>query len=74
MQVLWNKPKKGLNMITERAEAKVHFCEQWLHITFKGDIEDKYEVSLFLDTYLQEAENIFKELKDDYEAYLWDLD
>lgn len=34
-------------MITDKQKAAVHFCEQWLNITFEGDIEDKHQVSTF---------------------------
>ena len=61
-------------MITDKQKAAVHFCEQWLNITFEGDIEDKNQVSEFLKEYLQEAENIYNEIKYEYEeAYLWSL-
>ena len=61
-------------MITDKQKAAVHFCEQWLNITFKGDIEDKYQVSTFLEEYLQEAKDLYNEIKCEYEAYLWSLD
>ena len=62
-------------MITNKQKAAVHFCEQWLNITFEGDIEDKNQVSEFLEEYLQEAKNIYNEIKYEYEeAYLWNLD
>ena len=61
-------------MITNKQKAAVHFCEQWLNITFKGDIEDKYQVSTFLEEYLQEAKDLYNEIKYEYEAYLWSLD
>ena len=59
---------------TKRQKATVHFCEQWLNITFEGDIENKYQVSLFLQEYLQDAKNLYDEVKCEYESYLWDLD
>lgn len=34
-------------MTTDKQKAAVHFCEQWLNITFEGDIEDKHQVSTF---------------------------
>lgn len=61
-------------MITDKQKAAVHFCEQWLNITFEGDIEDKYQVSTFLEEYLQEAKDLYNEIKYEYEAYLWSLD
>lgn len=61
-------------MTTNRQKAAVHFCEQWLDITFNGDIEDRYQVSIFLGEYLQEAKDLYNELRCEYEAYLWDLE
>ena len=61
-------------MTTKRQRAAVHFCEQWLNITFEGNIEDKYQVSVFLGEYLQEAKDLYNEVRCEYEAYLWDLD
>ena len=62
------------NISTERQRAAVHFCEQWLNVTFEGNIEDKYQVSIFLGEYLQDAKNLYNEVRCEYEAYLWDLD
>ena len=62
------------NITTNKQRAAVHFCEQWLNITFEGNIEDKYQVSAFLEEYLQDAKNLYDELRCEYEAYLWDLD
>ena len=60
-------------MTTDKQKAAVHFCEQWLNITFEGDIEDKYQVSTFLEEYLQEAKDLYNEIKYEYEVYLWSL-
>lgn len=61
-------------MTTDRQKAAVHFCEQWLNVTFEGDIENRYQVSAFLSEYLQEAKNLYEEIACEYESYLWDLD
>ena len=61
-------------MTTNKQKAAVHFCEQWLDITFEGNIEDKYQVSMFLSEYLQEAKDLYNEIRCEYEAYLWELD
>lgn len=61
-------------MTTNKQKAAVHFCEQWLNVTFEGNIENKYQVSIFLGEYLQEAKDLYNELRCEYEAYLWDLD
>lgn len=61
-------------MTTNKQKAAVQFCEQWLDITFEGDIENKYQVSIFLSEYLQEAKDLYNEIRCEYEAYLWELD
>ena len=60
-------------MTTNRQKAAVNFCEQWLNVTFEGNIEDKHQVSIFLQEYLQEANDLYNEIKCEYEAYLCDL-
>ena len=60
-------------MTTGRQKAAVHFCEQWLNITFNDDINNFQQVSNFLSEYLEEAKNLYEEVKCGYEAYLWDL-
>ena len=60
-------------MTTDRQKAAIHFCEQWLNVTFEGNIENKHQVSIFLQEYLQEAKDLYNEIKCEYEAYLWDL-
>ena len=60
-------------MVKKKKKAAVHFCEQWLNITFEGNIENKHQVSTFLEEYLQEAKDLYNEIKCEYEAYLWSL-
>ena len=60
-------------MTTDRQKATIHFCEQRLNITFNGNINNRFEVSIFLGEYLQEAKNLYDEIRCDYEAYLWNL-
>lgn len=60
-------------MTTDRQKAAIHFCEQWLNITFEGNINDRCQVSVFLEEYLQEAKNLYDEIRCDYKAYLLDL-
>ena len=60
-------------MTTNRQKADVHFCEQWLNVTFNGDINNFYQVSTFLSNYLEEAKLLYDEIKCEYESYLWDL-
>ena len=44
-----------------------------LDIEYIGNIEDKYEVSSFLYTYLDDAKNLYRELQCEYEAYINNL-
>lgn len=60
-------------MTTNKQRAAVHFCEQWLNITFEGNINDFQQVSYFLSIYLDEAKNLYDEVRYEYESYLWDL-
>ena len=59
---------------TSRQIAAVHFCEEWLDISFKGDIKDRQQVSVFLSEHLDDAKNLYEEIACEYEAYLWELD
>lgn len=61
-------------MTTNKQKTAIQFCEQWLDITFEGNIEDKHQVSIFLSEYLQEAKDLYNEIRCEYESYLWELD
>ena len=60
-------------MTTNKQKNAVHFCEQWLNVTFEGNINDFQQVSYFLSIYLDEAKSLYNEVKYEYESYLWDL-
>lgn len=60
-------------MTTNKQKAAVQFCEQWLNITFEGNINDFQQVSYFLSIYLDEAKSLYNEVRCEYESYLWDL-
>lgn len=60
-------------MTTNRQKAAVHFCEQWLNVTFNGDINNFQQVSNFLSEYLEGAKLVYEEIACEYESYLWDL-
>lgn len=60
-------------MTTGKQKAAVHFCEQWLNITFNGDINDFRQINYFLAAYLEDAKQLYEEVKCEYESYLWDL-
>lgn len=59
---------------TERQQAAVRYCEQWLCIEFDGNIDSFNDCSHFLKIYLDEAKQTERELGCEYEAYLWNLD
>ena len=44
---------------TEKQKSAVKFVEEWLNITFTGNINDFYEVSDFLSEYLDEAKQMY---------------
>lgn len=56
------------NRSTIRQVAAVHFCEYILNISFKGNINSKQECSQFLSIYLEQAKQMYIELKCEYEA------
>ena len=58
-------------MTTNRQKAAVHFCEQWLNVTFNGDISNFQQVSKFLSEYLEDAKLTYNEIACEYEAYIW---
>lgn len=58
---------------TNRQIAAVHFCEEWLDISFEGDIEDRQQVDSFLSEYLDEAKNLYSEIACAYEAALCEI-
>ena len=60
-------------MTSNRQKAAVHFCEKWLDVTFNGDINNFNQVSTFLSKYLEEAKSYCREVKCEYDAYMWDL-
>lgn len=58
---------------TERQKSAVHFCEEWLHISFDGDINDRIQVNEFLDEHLDDAENLYEEMSCEYQACLMEF-
>ena len=64
---------RNRTMTTNKQKAAVHFCEQWLDVTFNGDINNFKQVSYFLSTYLDDAKQLYDEIKCEYESDLWDL-
>ena len=56
---------------TERQKSAVKFVEEWLNITFTGNINDFYEVSDFLSEYLDEAKQMYDEVYNEYTSYIF---
>ena len=56
------------NKSTIKQVAAVHFCECILNIHFEGDINNKQECSHFLSENLEQAKQMYTELKCEYEA------
>ena len=49
-------------MTTDKQKATVHFCEQWLNVTFEGDINNFRQVNNFLSEYLEDAKLLYNEI------------
>lgn len=60
-------------MVTERQKSAVHFCEEWLHISFEGNINDRTQVNEFLDEHLDDAEVLYEEMSCEYQACLMEF-
>ena len=60
-------------MTTDRQKRAVYFCEQWLNVTFNGDINNFQQVSNFLSEYLKEAKITYSLIACEHESYLRDL-
>ena len=55
---------------TARQKGAIKFIEEWLNITFTGNINDFYEVSDFLSEYLDEAKQMYDEAYSEYSSYV----
>lgn len=58
---------------TEKQRQAVKFCEEWCNVEFIGNINNYYEVSNFLEDFLDEAKRAYEEIKCEYEAYINEL-
>ena len=47
-------------MTTDKQKAAVHFCEQWLKITFSGNINNFQQVNNFLYFYDYQSNKIYQ--------------
>lgn len=60
-------------MTTEKQKSAVHFCEECLQVEFEGDIDNNTEVSIFLSLYLEEAKDVYDDLRCEFETYILEL-
>lgn len=61
-------------MTTKRQKGAVHFCEEWLDISFEGDINNFNQVSNFLSMYLDSAKSTFNDAVESYYSFILDKD
>lgn len=61
-------------MTTKRQKEAVYFCEEWLDISFEGDINNFNQVSNFLSMYLDSAKSIFDDAVESYYSFILDKD
>jgi hypothetical protein len=57
---------------TGKQRAAVKFCEHMLNVTFDGDINSFNDCNMFLGMYLDDAKNLYDEIKCEYETYILD--
>ena len=43
---------------TKKQQAAVKYCEKWLEISFKGDINNFFDCRAFLSRYLEDAKDV----------------
>lgn len=70
----WTIEKESNRRPTSKQIAAVHFCESVTSIPFEGDINNYDDVAGFLDCYLEDSKNMYRELYCEYDSYINDLD
>ena len=58
---------KKIRMSTLEQIRKVHFCGDWIHEYFHGNIDDYDEVQKYLDKYYEIALNIYNNTENKFE-------
>lgn len=43
---------------TKKQQTAIKYCEKWLEISFKGDINNFYDCHAFLSKYLEDAKDV----------------
>lgn len=61
----WSVRKQG-RVSTKRQKHAVRFCEEMLHITFHGNIEDFHDCSRFLSEHLDYAKSVWEDALSSY--------
>lgn len=61
-------------MTTKRQKAAIHFCEEWLNISFEGDIDNFNQASNFLSIHLDYAKSNFRDATESYHSFIIDKD
>lgn len=72
LMLIWMKCCEN-PMTTERQKNAVHFCEECLQVEFEGDINNTKEVNIFLNLYLDDAKDVYNDLRCEFEAYIIEL-
>lgn len=70
--LIWKKCCEN-PMTTEKQKDAVHFCEECLQVEFEGDIDNHKEVSSFLNLYLEEAKDVYNDIRCEFETYIIEL-
>lgn len=56
-------------MTTERQKKAVKFCEYWLDVEFKGNLDNRTDVSRFLSEHLDRAKFVAEEATCNMDIY-----
>ena len=48
---------------------ELKFCEKYLYVEFTGNINDKHAVTEFLNEYLEEAEEYYNSIIEDFISF-----
>lgn len=54
---------------TERQKKAVEFCEYWLNVEFKGNLDNRIDVSRFLSEHLDRAKFVAEEATYNMDIY-----
>lgn len=63
------KEETAIVMTTERQKKAVEFCEYWLDVKFKGNLDNRNDVSKFLSEHLDRAKFVAEEATFNMDIY-----